>query len=489
MTDLHPPSISRIGTAESTWLRWTNARGESGRSSLDDEADIGDDRFHGHQSRESSGLERNDAESVPFANQGAEQHIDAYSRQQADDFYHLESVTSHHGTNVPFDEQPANLSRKPVACRYPILNAPEGQDPNDFEPIDDSSLLPPLDFKPFILREWTLIVICAFYLCLIAGVSVLYWFQNNARIFHTRATVSHFTIRILPSIIGSLSTIIFQSVTTNFARIVPYIEMARSNAKSSRGSSGSRTLLAQYFPLPGLDQAFGDRRYDLVVLFVIQIYVNPFVTPLKTTLIHRTSSDDDPNLWTISISSVPALILIFIYSVAFSVVMALSVYLWRRRTGLKWDPVSLADHMMLLQGSNVLEDFSGLEYFQVSRKDDSLLDLKTFLGKSSQFNILRAQQYRLGYWRHKHTKQYWHGIRKWPLPTVESPLDERYDDIYDAPSLTDQSCKYCCLDVSKAKVLTTKQLMQRSGGRADIWRFVADQIYATTPYTFGCPIF
>lgn len=124
---------------------------------------------------------------------------------------------------------------------------------------------------------------------------------------------------------------------------------------------------------------------------------------MKSTLIHKRASDQDPDLWTISIPGSSAKYLMFNYSVLFLIVLGLLIYLWDKRTGLKWDPVSLADHMMLLQGSNILEDFSGLEY-----------------NKKKKSYGLETERYRLGYWRHRPTNQYWHGIRKWPASNGSS---------------------------------------------------------------------
>ena len=191
----------------------------------------------------------------------------------------------------------------PQQCRY--------RRRHDFEPVGDLPALPKLDFKPIILREGTLISIAVFYLGLIAGLGVLYYYENRARIFHIRATASRFTIRFLPSLIGSLSTLIFQSVLLNFVRILPYIIMARPTRPGDKCPTARESLLLKYFPFFDFFDTVYNRHFLLVGLWLVQVVLNPLITPAKSTLIHKRASEQDPSLWTISISGGSAKYLMF----------------------------------------------------------------------------------------------------------------------------------------------------------------------------------
>ena len=279
----------------------------------------------------------------------------------------------------------------------------------EFEPVGDPPSLPRLDYKPIVLREWTLVIISIFYLSLVLGLGVLYYYENEAKIFHIHATASRFTIRILPALIGSLSTILFQSVISNFARIMPYIIIAKPTSPGDKCAIAQRTVLAAYFPFLNMFNSLKNKDFYLAAMMATVIYVNPFVTPAKSTLFNRTTSKEDPNVWTITISGGAARYLLVNYSILFITVFGLLLFLWDRRTELRWDPVSIADHMMLLQSSNIFKDFWGLEYMS-----PSFLESSGWSKQPRQFETIEHQSYRLGYWRYRRSGQYWYGIRKWP---------------------------------------------------------------------------
>lgn len=73
--------------------------------------------------------------------------------------------------------------------------------------------------------------------------------------------------------------------------------------------------------------------------------------------------------------------------------------LWNRDTGVKWDPVSVANQLALVQGSNILGGFHGLDF---AGPELSVIVLQN---RSSAFGVVR-----LGYWRHRSTRSIWHGL-------------------------------------------------------------------------------
>jgi hypothetical protein len=413
MSGTHRSATLRLEEGEATWLAWSSAT-EGRKQSRIDETDLEETELEDHRESQDSTSNGDIASFAPFAMRGALPSVGRCVRQQADDYYGVGSPPQTESSSIRTATVNGDgRTHELVPCRSPFLEDMDDDEANDFEPVGELPSLPKLDFKPIILREWTLISIAIFYLGLIAGLGVLYYYENSARIFHIHATASRFTIRYLPSLIGTLSTLIFQSVLVNFARIVPYIIMAKPVYPGDKCATARETLLANYFPIFNAFDTIQNRHFHLLVMGLVQVYLNPLITPAKSTLIHKRASDQDPDLWTISISGGSAKYLMFNYSVLFLIVLGLLVYLWNKRTGLKWDPVSLADHMMLLQGSDILEDFSGLEY-------SSRSFLERLGGEKKRFHGLETERFRLGYWRHRPTNQYWHGIRKWPASNNSS---------------------------------------------------------------------
>lgn len=427
MSGIRRSATSRLEEGVATWLAWSSATDQAKEQSRSDETDVeGTELEYQKEPRDSISNgdiadSNSNGDTAGFAMRGALPSVGRDISQQVDDYYARGSPPQTESSSIrAATVQRDGRTQGLLPCRSPFLDDIDNDQLDDFEPVEDLPSLPKLDFKPMILRERTLISITIFYLGLVAGLGVLYYYQNSARIFHVRATASRFTIRYLPSLIGSLSTLLFQSVLVNFARIVPYIIMATPIHPEDKCAAAQQTLLAVYFPFLDVVNTIRNRHFHLTLMALVQVYLNPFITPTKSTLIHKKASDQDPDLWTVSISGASAKYLMFNYSVLFLIVLGLLVYLWDRRTGLKWDPISLADHMMLLQGSDILEDFSGLEYWSASF-------LERFKGTEHQFYGLETERYRLGYWRHLRTNQYWHGIRKWPASNRSSSIRKDLD--------------------------------------------------------------
>lgn len=81
--------------------------------------------------------------------------------------------------------------------------------------------------------------------------------------------------------------------------------------------------------------------------------------PLKSVLF--ISQGDPGRGWEAQVSSPVAHVLISIYVYLICLTLALLKALWGYWTGLKWNPVSIADQLVLLHGSDILDDFNGLD--------------------------------------------------------------------------------------------------------------------------------
>jgi hypothetical protein len=117
-----------------------------------------------------------------------------------------------------------------------------------------------------------------------------------------------------------------------------------------------------------------------------------FVTALKSTFLIVVPNGGSG--WNVRVSQPVTAVLIAIYFYFAILTCVMIIRLWDRSTGLKWDPVSIADQVVLFHGSNVLNDFNGLE-------------LEGWLAVQE---ALSERRYRLGYWEKGTNKKVWYGI-------------------------------------------------------------------------------
>lgn len=194
-------------------------------------------------------------------------------------------------------------------------------------------------------------------------------------------TGRYFLFQFLPQILGILIFLWLLIIQRAIQRILPF------SILSSDHSTGQNSKIlhdAALFPTNFLIPNVACFRYGEPALgfCFFSFWFSLFTVPLQSALFqtrYYTNGGEGAWRWT-SVRPVGwtllALYVLLVVSVA-----VLMVRLRLRRTGLKWDPVSLADILVLFHRSNVLSDFDGSEIPSVR---DSQRTSKT---------------YRLGYWR------------------------------------------------------------------------------------------
>lgn len=334
----------------------------------------------------------------------SDQSVPRHSRLQADSFYQRSPAQSETRFSQESTNQQSNVQLKPWLPN-PFDPLSSNLEEDIFEPVPDLPGLPRLDYKPLIIKEWTLFSICCFYIAVIIGLALLVHY--DAKIFHIHETANKFTIRIVPPLIGTISTILFNSIVRNYVRILPYISMAEPVSSSQECPSVKKTILAAYFPRINVFHLMAQGHWLALSLQLANIVViAPFITPFKSTLLAKKISNNDPNAWTVSVDRSSAHVLIGLFLGLTVSLIGLMLVLWNKRTGLKWDPVSFADQIMLWIRSDALREFTGKEYAE-----------KPFWKRR---DLELTGNLRLGYWRHRNTGRYWHGIREWPYKQSRS---------------------------------------------------------------------
>lgn len=257
------------------------------------------------------------------------------------------------------------------------------------------------------LQEWMLATTLIFCIGVVGMVSMLLFYENKSRVFHVRATASRFTIRFLPSIIGALTNIIYTAIVKTYARTLPYMEMADTTITESDEVNSATTMTAAYFPSIHLTHAYQNRHWLLFAMILCSSVGLPLLMPFKSSLLIKTPSNNGTG-WDITIWPLAAKFIIMFYSLLAVTTLALLGVMWKRRTGLKWDVVSIADYCVLFNKSNVLDDYA-------------MIDIRIPVHKwrhTMSHSIVSDRLYRLGYWRIERTNEIWHGVRRAELSST-----------------------------------------------------------------------
>ena len=211
-------------------------------------------------------------------------------------------------------------------------------------------------------------------------------------------------VRYLPTTIGILTTIWYQTIVSSLAHITPYLSLTdQTGPQRARRSNVLRTLGNRYadsiFLCNPLTVA-RNRNGFLFFLMMMRYLMELILVPLKSVFIQIGRNDSSPDAeWTARVSPPADYLLIALYILLSLHTIDVLRKLRSRDTGMKWDPVSLADQLVLVQGSNVTALYQGLESMKP----------KEFLKVQMQ-RISQRGKLRLGYWRRDGRNRIWYGI-------------------------------------------------------------------------------
>ena len=184
----------------------------------------------------------------------------------------------------------------------------------------------------------------------------------------------YFVFQYLPSLVGMALLLWLFEIQIAVHRIAPFIALS-SNSPQARSRGVLLPIYPSGFVYPTLAH-FAAGQPAIGTFFIVS-WLNIFTTPLLSTSfnVYNTAGSwvwlaTQGVIWTV----------IVLYILLLISTIWLFAYLWRRQTGLKWDPTSLADFLVLLEGSNLLKayaaysDFTSVEDFrqQVEARGDAL---------------------------------------------------------------------------------------------------------------------
>jgi len=254
------------------------------------------------------------------------------------------------------------------------------------DPPENSFLYPPLDYVPIVLRPWALALLIICCLLMIAGVSFCnVWSKKRQGLwdYDGQSGSRYFVFQFLPQILAAILILWIFMVQAAVYRVMPFAIMA-SERKLERVLQ-KLPMLSRNFLLPDLSHFLYGEPLVGFSLFTIWL-ANVFAIPLLSCLfqVKWYSYVDGANgqgrfRWT-SVQPIGWTIvsLYGLLTIGLTILLVRFVRAW---SGLMWDPTSIADLIPIIQRSNILQDFDGLE-------------TSPNVGKSLQPRALR-----LGYWK------------------------------------------------------------------------------------------
>jgi len=202
---------------------------------------------------------------------------------------------------------------------------------------------------------------------------------------------SYFIIQIMPTLIGTVTSVLLESVVLNLFRITPYIACASSPG----GSTAGKTIMRTFFPSPGFRTAVRSREDisngNVLLSFSFIMYaVGYTVLAFKSVLL--TSTEPRSKASKVYSTYWAAWTLFVFYCLVDVHTIWVILYLRDRNTGLLWDPVSMADQLALFRGARFISKLEG----------------SSIATPESMRNHFKNEPLQLGYWKYGDT--YWHGF-------------------------------------------------------------------------------
>jgi hypothetical protein len=245
------------------------------------------------------------------------------------------------------------------------------------------------------LRTRTLCSIILFDVGCLVGLLLVVYRADSHNQYHTAYGNMHLVVRYVPTTVGTLTLVIFRSMRDTFARIQPYISM--SNHPNDLGSPGTKTIGAFY--LPRLfwgkykkKRLLHHRHQDWLrwAMFWGGLMAAQ-ITGYKAALFSASSTSS--GTWIITVHNSMAFVIISLYSVVIVLTVMTLIRMTTNKTGLRWDPITIADQLALFHGSNILGVFRELEQYH----------------NEKAFDLLAEHSFRLGYWK-RPNDTIWYGI-------------------------------------------------------------------------------
>jgi len=240
----------------------------------------------------------------------------------------------------------------------------------------------PLHFLPAILRPlW----ICLFiFLCLLVVAALIFSAVYSNRDgtyglwdYEAFGDGRYFVFRYLPTLVGMLVLLWLIQVQTALQRLVPFISMYSDSFRQRSEAVFSRLYPTQFL-LPNFEHFRAG--HPGVGAFFIVSWLFTWTIPLLASAFN-VRYDLGRGVWRwVAVQGVIWTVVV-LYILLIIALIYLMVFLMRHPTGLKWDPRSLADIIVLLERANNLADYNNSETFE-----------------KTDWHLVSNRADRIGYW-------------------------------------------------------------------------------------------
>lgn len=275
------------------------------------------------------------------------------------------------------------------------------------KPTTETFRHPKLNFVPHSLQFVSLgaLIFCCLFMiagllfCAIYPYSHLGLWQYDGT-----GTSRYFVFEYLPTLLASFIIIWLQIIQSAMHRVVPFMILSSGRSIGNSGVLHDMTLFPVTYLIPNL--SFFSYQEPLLGLCSIIFWLEIFTLPLQSCLF-QTRYYNSENIWRWTAVQPIAWTLFVLYLLLLVALLLLLVRFVPRQTGLKWDPVSLADILSLFHRSNFLSDFARSEMHTSSMRQHT------------------AKHLRLGYWNtSKQANEAFYGIGEENAPVPRFSLEQ-----------------------------------------------------------------
>ena len=265
---------------------------------------------------------------------------------------------------------------------------------------------PKLNFVPGVLRILPLgaLTIC----CLLMLAGLLFcaiWPTTHSGLwkYDGVGTGRYFVFEYLPTILASLIILWLLIVQSAMYRVFPFTILSHGRITDNSGVLHDSPLFPANFLLPNL--TFFKHQEPLLGLCSLTSWLALFTIPLQSSLF-QTRYYLPEGIWRWTAVQPIAWTLFALYLLLAIGLLSLLARFASRKTGLKWDPISLADILTLFHRGNFLSDFERSEIADSPLRNFPLKHL------------------RLGYWMSsRHTNEILYGIGEENVPVRRYSLE------------------------------------------------------------------
>lgn len=286
---------------------------------------------------------------------------------------------------------PQALPQRPISVEsesFMAVDAPE-----------QSLLYPSLDYLPLVLRPWALALAIFSCLLMIAGIVFCnVWSHRHDGLWNYtgQGGSRYFVLQFLPQILAAPIILWLFVIQAAVYRIAPFAMMS---AGLQRGHVlQGLPIISRNFVFPNFSHfRYGEPLFGFS-LFTIWLS-NFFAIPLLSCLFqakHYVLDGEGVWRWA-SVQSI-GWTLVALYGVLTIGLVLLFLRFLCSKSGLMWDPVSLADLISIIQRSNILHDFEQSEIVPSVR------------------DSLDPRVLRLGYWKFSSKQEVFYGVGEVDAP-------------------------------------------------------------------------